>query len=49
MELMKFYTCSKPTQQRCPYGLLPVCPEHGDRVNLWVTRQHVMVCTSCQV
>jgi hypothetical protein len=45
---MHCYACHNQTDERCSYCLLPVCPEHGEHVQPWYTRQQVMVCTLCQ-
>ncbi len=47
-EPMKCYACHSQTNERCSYCLLPVCPEHGEYVQAWYTRQQVLVCTPCQ-
>jgi hypothetical protein len=42
------YACQNQTDERCSYCLLPVCAEHGKRVQPWFTSRVVMVCTPCQ-
>src|SRR6266567_1668424 len=47
-EPLSCYACHNQIGARCSYCLLPVCPEHGEQVQSWFTRRHVLVCTSCQ-
>lgn len=46
-DTLSCYVCSTQTEERCSYCLLPLCPEHGQHIQPWFSRQQVLVCAPC--